>query len=267
MATIHPLRSRQKPDDEIPTATEFHQSITEKTQELVDFAMRCAEQETTFDVFERSLRDLIFDLARIIVALFLASVEGRVRLRTPTRLHIEGREYQRTRKYSRTLTTWFGTVRYERTYMRQVGVKKGRGFFPLDVALGLVADRFSFATLAVVVRLATKLSFAEAKATAEQFLPVVPSTEVVEQATLGFGRFTSEWFEVADAPEGDGDVLVILVDSKGAPTATDRELRRRRKPHKERKKSNCGRRHSFFDCVSVAKRTECREMESEPPRL
>ena len=91
--------------------------------------------------------------------------------------------------------------------------------------------------LAVVVRLATKLSFAEAKSTAGQFLPVVPSTEVIEQATLGFGRFTSDWFESAPAPEDDGDVLVILVDSKGAPTATERELRRRRRPHKDRKKA------------------------------
>lgn len=237
MATIHPLRSQLKPDDCSPTITDLQQSITEKTRELVEFAITTAEKETTFDAFERSLRDLIFEIARIVVVLFLTSAEERVRQRTPTRLHIEGRGYQRTRKYSRTLTTWFGTVRYERTYMRQVGVKKGLGFFPLDVALGLVADRFSFATLAVVVRLATKLSFASAKDTAELFLPTVPSTEVIEQATLGFGSFTTEWFDIVPPPEDDGDVLVILFDSKGAPTATERELRRRRRPNKKRKKA------------------------------
>ena len=41
--------------------------------------------------------------------------------------------------------------------------------------------------------------------------------------------------------------MVILVDSKGAPTATDRELRRRRRPHKDRKKAQSprhrGRKH------------------------
>lgn len=237
MATIHPLRSQQKPNDEKPNAAELQQAITKKTQELVNFAITSGGQETTFIEFERSLRDLVFELARIVVVLFLTRAEDRVRRQTPTRLYIEGRDYQRTRKYSRTLTTWFGTVCYERTYMRQFGVTNGRGFFPLDIALGLVADRFSFATLAVVVRLATKLSFASAKTTAGLFLPTVPSTEVIEQATLGFGSFTTEWFDIVPPPDDDGDVLVILVDSKGAPTATERELRRRRRPHKERKKA------------------------------
>lgn len=237
MATIHPLRSQQKPNDEKPNAAELQQAITKKTQELVNFAITSGGQETTFNEFERSLRDLVFELARIVVVLFPTRAEDRVRRQTPTRLYIEGRDYQRTRKYLRTLTTWFGTVCYERTYMRQVGVTNGRGFFPLDIALGLVADRFSFATLAVVVRLATKLSFASAKTTAGLFLPTVPSTEVIEQATLGFGSFTTEWFDIVPPPDDDGDVLVILVDSKGAPTATERELRRRRRPHKERKKA------------------------------
>ena len=58
----------------------------------------------------------------------------------------------------------------------------------------------------------------------------MPSTEVIEKATLGFGRFTGPWFEAAAAPEGDGDVLVVLIDSKGAPQVTEQELERRRRP-------------------------------------
>jgi hypothetical protein len=49
---------------------------------------------------------------------------------------------------------------------------------------------------------------------------------------LGLGRHTQEWFEVMPAPQGDGQVLVIQVDSKGAPTATDAELAKRRGPRK-----------------------------------
>ena len=93
----------------------------------------------------------------------------------------------------------------------------GHGFFPLDNELGLTSDRFGLNMFAVVVRLATTLSFATAKSTAELFLPDVPATEVIEQATLGFGRFTSKWFESAPAPDDDGDVLVILFDGKGTP--------------------------------------------------
>jgi len=137
------------------------------------------------------------------------------------------------------MTTWFGKVRYWRTYMleREVKPGEGHGFYPLDVELGLTSDRFSLGLFSVVVRLATTLSFATAKSTAELFLPDVPSTQVIEKATLGFGRFTNEWFEQAAAPENDGDVLIILVDSKGIPQATDEEMAKRRQPWKDRERA------------------------------
>jgi hypothetical protein len=91
--------------------------------------------------------------------------------------------------------------------------------------------------LSLAARLATKLSFAQVHATLKWFLSAVPSTEVIEQAVLGMGRWTGEWFQSALAPAGDGDVLIALFDSKGAPTATDSELARRR-----RKRRKC--RHS-----------------------
>ena len=43
-------------------------------------------------------------------------------------------------------------------------------------------------------------------------------TEVIENTVLGLGRHTAAWFEHAPAPEGDGEVLVIMFDGKGAPT-------------------------------------------------
>jgi len=42
------------------------------------------------------------------------------------------------------------------------------------------------------------------------------------------------WFEHAPAPEGDGEVLVIMFDGKGAPTATESELSRRRGKRRRR---------------------------------
>jgi hypothetical protein len=136
--------------------------------------------------------------------------------------------------------SWFGSVRYWRTYMleKKDAPGGGHGFFPLDQELGLTSDRFGFNMLAVVVRLATTLSFATAKSTAELFLPEVPSTEVIEQATLGLGRFTSKWFEYASAPDDDGDVLVILFDGKGTPQATEEELEPRRQPWKDRPRAS-----------------------------
>jgi hypothetical protein len=123
--------------------------------------------------------------------------------------------------------------------MAEQGVKKGKGhgFYPLDHMLGLTKESFSFSMLNVVVRLATMVSFATAKATAELFLVEVPSTEVIEHATLGFGRFTQQWFELAGPPDDDGDVLVILFDGKGTPQATEEELKLRRGPRAKRPKA------------------------------
>ena len=66
-------------------------------------------------------------------------------------------------------------------------------------------------------------------------MPDAPSTEVIEQAVLGLGRHTADWFEQVPAPDGDGEVLVIMIDSKGAPTATDSELSRRRGERRHRR--------------------------------
>jgi hypothetical protein len=63
------------------------------------------------------------------------------------------------------------------------------------------------------------------------FMPNAPSTEVIEQSALGFGRHTADWFEQAQPPTHDGPdgaVAVAMIDGKGAPTATDSELARRR---------------------------------------
>jgi hypothetical protein len=67
------------------------------------------------------------------------------------------------------------------------------------------------------------------------FLPSPPSTEVIQQSVLGLGRFTGKWIENLPAPAGDGDVLIVMIDSKGAPTATEQELKRRRGKRRRRR--------------------------------
>jgi hypothetical protein len=130
-------------------------------------------------------------------------------------------------------------VRYWRTYLRGPASSGERhGFHPLDVALGLTADRLSMHLLSLAARLATKLSFAQVHATLAWFLQAVPSTEVIEHAVLGLGRFTAEWFHSAIAPVDDGEVLIGYFDGKGAPTATDSELSRRRRKRRKRKPSD-----------------------------
>jgi hypothetical protein len=86
--------------------------------------------------------------------------------------------------------------------------------------------------LSLAARLATMMSFGRVHAVLGWFLGTAMSTEVIEKTVLGLGRRTSEWFERAPAPMDDGEVLVIQLDSKGAPTATDTELEKRRGPRR-----------------------------------
>jgi hypothetical protein len=210
-----------------------------RARALIAFAIAQADASATFVEFEKALMVEVFALARAVIALFLVASEDRVRSMIGERVVREGRTFRRAPAQSRNLLTWFGVVRYERAYLREVVAsgKPARGFHPLDAELGLLADRLSPNLLSIAVRLATRVSFSEARELLSWFLPTAPSTEVIEAAVLGYGRHTQEWFEGAPAPEDDGHVLVIQIDSKGVPTATDTELSRRRGKRPKREKT------------------------------
>ncbi len=124
MSTIHPQRAQLNPEQAILTAPECHQCIVDQSRDLIAFTTNAVEQEVTFDDFERGLQRRVCALARTAITLFLCCSEERVRERAPTRLVQGGRAFQRTRARQRGLTTMFGTVRYRRTYMREIGVRE-----------------------------------------------------------------------------------------------------------------------------------------------
>lgn len=205
-------------------------AVFAETDGLIEFARSRGRAETTYEEFERELVDRVAGLGRAVVSLFLAVSEERVCRELGVREVRGGREFRRAPAQGRNLLTWFGVVRYRRTYLREV-VAAGtaaRGFHPLDASLGLFADRVSPNVLSTAVRLATRMSFSEAHEMLQWFLPAAPSTEVIEGALLGYGHHSEAFFKDQPAPEGDGEVLVIHIDSKGVPMAKAEELERRR---------------------------------------
>jgi hypothetical protein len=214
------------------TAAELKQQLAGAAREIESLAFA---HDGDFKSFEQHLVRAVWALGRVAIALFFAHRHARCVV--PARLERAGRTFRPAPAQSRNLNTFFGVVRYWRTYLREVADGDRRGLYPLDEELGLTGDRMSFGLLTVAARLALKLSFAEARSTLGLFVPSPPSTEVIEQTVLGLGRHTAAWFESAPAPAGDGDALVIQIDSKGAPTATDSELARRRGKRKKQPKS------------------------------
>ena len=202
-------------------SSEIKQTTLRHVEEVFAFLEQPGD-ERRFDEVERQLRALIFTLARLFLAFFLARREeqSEKELKPWTRRGFRPRE--RHRKH---LNTFFGRITFWRTYVRR---GRSKGLFPLDRALGLTADGFSLLLMSASARLSTLLSYEQVTALFLYFLGWSPSKTSVEKAVLGFGEHTTAWFEEAPPPDVDGTVLVIQIDSKGTPTATEQELKKRR---------------------------------------
>lgn len=172
--------------------------------------------------FEKQLAPRLHSLGRLFIALFLCMREEDWQYAHKDQ-SIEGK---RQGLKDRLIGTIFGKLRYFRTYIYRS--ETGGGYYPLDAELGLPCDGFSMLLRSHAVRIATKMSYAQAVAVLSMFIGWSPSQKTVEEMVLGLGRYTGQWFESAPAPENDGDVLVIQIDSKATPTATEDELKKRR---------------------------------------
>lgn len=207
-----------------PDAGDVRRRVGEAFGDIIRF-VEGAGGPHGYEAFEGELIRRLFGLGRLLVVLFLALREDGAEVPASFR---RGRcQYRRQPAKGRWLGTFFGKVRYWRTYVHQTN-GRGGGFYPLDDELGLTADGFSFGLLGRAVLLATKMSFAASAMTLTSFLGWSPSTKTIERAALGLGRHSAAWFEQAPPPEDDGEVLIVEIDSKATPTATDAELGKRR---------------------------------------
>jgi len=203
-----------------PMVAEVQAHITQAVTALVAWVLSC--QTLTFYEFETQLVPQVLALGRLFVQLFLCQREMQFQAAHPQ----SEPGYQRQGPISRQVGTLFGKVCYWRTYF----FRPGGGYYPLDVELGLTGDGFSMAVRSCATRVATKVSYAQAVLLLTLFLHWSPAQGSIEGMVLGLGHHTSAWFAQAPAPEGDGEVLVIQLDSKATPTATDAELEKRRGP-------------------------------------
>ncbi len=211
------------------SSAEVKSKIKQHLGGLFDFAEKQNDQRT-FDEVERGLKGLIFTLARLFLAYYLAR-----------RHEASGQElrswkqkgYRRCKPQRKHLNTFFGRVTFWRSYVRRSG---GSGLHPLDLALGLTADGFSLLTTEMCARLSTLLSYEQVTALMLYFLGWSPSKTTVEKSVLGLGEYTQDWFEEAHPPpewQRYGQILVIQIDSKATPTATEEELHKRRGKRKK----------------------------------
>lgn len=207
---------------EVVTVPVLKTQLTEALQTLVTWVERC--QTPTFFIFETQLVPKVLALGGLVVQLFLCLRHERFEAQHASA--VPG--YKRQGPYVREIGTFFGKVRYARTYFYRVG----QGYYPLDNELGLTSDGFSMVLRSYASRLATKVSYAQATLILSWFLGWAPAQDSLEEMVMGLGQHTAAWFESAPAPSGDGEVLIIQIDSKATPTATAAELEKRRGPRR-----------------------------------
>ncbi len=110
----------------------------------------------------------------------------------------------------------------------------------MDVVLGLTRDRLSPWVMQLVGRLATRMSFLATRLVCQAVLRWSPATETIEQVVLGLGRQAAAFMQQLAVPADDGEVLVIEVDGKCPPMATEAELAKRRGPRRHPQGCSCG---------------------------
>jgi len=175
--------------------------------------------------FETTLLPRLWLAGRFLLQLFLLSRQQVTDAHLPP---------GRTSWVARSILTLVGKVTFARTYVWNEG-EGGR--CPTDLALGLTEEKCSRALMERGTRLATRMSFAQAHQVLSWFVPQPPAQTVLKEAVLGLGYFTQAFLEQMAPPNGDGEVLLALFDSKCVPTATTGELNQRRGPRNDRPKA------------------------------
>lgn len=213
-----------------PSIQQIQDQIHSTCDDIIHFCIQ--QTEITFYHAEKSLQAHISSLACLFFQLFLMSVHAQLDYSS----WLEKGTYYKGELVSRSIKTLYGEVRYWRTYLIR---QEGGGFYPLDASIGLTGDGFSPLVMSLVSRLATRMSFSASVLLFRYFCGWAPSSDTIQQLVLGMGKDSVGYMDQAQAPSDDGDILVIEVDGKATPTATEAELKKRR--GKRRKKPHaCG---------------------------
>src|SRR4051794_16595214 len=220
-----------------PTVEDLRHQTHERLDEIIAYCVN-DPGPASFLEFETALLQLLRSLGCLLIQLFLRARHDRL---DPTAWQARGYRVADPAA-GRTLKTSCGPVVYVRAFLvpRHGG---GHGVHPLDVALGLTRDAYSPLLIGWFCRLATRVSFRLASGLGEMFLGAAPPASTIEEWVLGLARPAYIYLSEGPLPEDDGDVLVIEIDGKAVPTATERELARRRRPRTRHERGCTCQRH------------------------
>jgi hypothetical protein len=204
-----------------------------EVQKAIDRAWGCADGAIPRPIadVERQLWTALLALGRALVALFLAQ---RAMVRRPELYDVDADRYVLDRTTCRNgyIGTRFGKVKFCRPVGRSL-LGCGRADLPVDRELGLYSG-FTLGTVTAVVRLCAMLAFGTARGTFRDFHEWAPSQRTTLRMVDAAGSHARSFLDTASLPQGDGEILVIQVDGRGAPMITATEYARRSRPRPRR---------------------------------
>jgi hypothetical protein len=211
------------------------QSIEQARREVQSaFAAALAWADTgerrSLAAFESRLWTLLLALGRALVGLFLAHQAQRPR---PADYRHGGRTYRLDDRRVSEVATRFGKVRFGRPIGREPEDRYAAADLLVDRERGLCSG-FSLGVVMGVARLAAQMAFALARQMYRDIYEWAPSPRAVLRMVDAVGKRAREFLEQAAAPAGDGEILLIQVDGRGAPMIGEAEHQRRCRPHTRR---------------------------------
>lgn len=209
-------------------------SIDEKRQAVqaaFDAAYRRASEGEPgpLSQFEPALWTAVLALGRALVGLWIARCAARPRA---ARYERDGRTFEVVGTETGEVGTRFGKVAYEGPVGRVVGWRRAARDLPLERELELCGG-FSLTVVMTLVKLCAQMAFAASRKTFRDVFEWSPSPRATLRMVDGLGAEARPFLDQAPPPEGDGEVLVIQVDGKGAPAISSREYARRTQPHRQ----------------------------------
>jgi hypothetical protein len=188
---------------------------------------------------EEALWAALFAVGRALLTIYFTRQAQRWPL--GRRYEHDGRELSVWELEEAEVGTRLGKVRYMRPVARDPGRPRQARDLPLDRELGLPGG-FTQPVVTLLSRLCAQMAFAQARELFRKVFAWAPSPRAVLRMVDATAACAQEFVEQAEAPEDDGQVLVVLADSKGAPSISSREHARRRRKRSERAMGRHGRR-------------------------
>lgn len=199
-------------------------------------ALECTKSGSTLDELETRLWMKMLALGRALVVLFLVRRVHQPRAAVyehgGKRWVLVGGVGGKKSKTSK-IGTRYGKVSFTRPVGRREDAPRTAVDLPVDRELGLCSG-FSLTVVTMVVKLCAQMAFASARGTYRDMYGWSPSPRSTLRMVDALGAEARPFLEGEPPPEDDGDVLVIQVDGKGAPTISSREYKRRKRPKRSR---------------------------------